>query len=54
MQLIVTIDVNISTGRASWLVQSDPPLFDGADSADDLEQAVDDAAAWIKRCDRAV
>lgn len=52
MQLIVTIDVNISTGRASWLVQSDPPLFDGADSADSPDQALDDAVAWIRQCDK--
>lgn len=52
MQLIVTIDVNIATGRAQWLVQSDPPYFDGADSASDLEAAAHAATDWIKECNR--
>lgn len=52
MQLIVTIDVNRATGRAQWLVQSDPPFFDGSDSADDLDLAAQDAANWIKECNR--
>ncbi|MFZ2242991.1 MAG: hypothetical protein WAV90_26120 [Gordonia amarae] len=52
MQLTITIDVNIVTGRAQWLVQSNPPFFDGADIADDLNAAAQAVADWIKERNR--
>lgn len=52
MQLIITLDESVSTGRTHWHVQSDLPVYDGAATASSLDDALTEAADWIKECDK--
>ncbi len=51
MKIQIDLDVNPLNDRCTWNVRSDSPQFDGAHSADSLDAALADAAAWIKEND---
>ncbi|MBM7366359.1 hypothetical protein [Gordonia hydrophobica] len=54
MQLTITLDENAATGRTSWHVQGDQPVFDGSATADSLDQALTDATAWVRQVEASI
>lgn len=52
MKLIITLTEDEATGKTAWCVEGGTmTIFDGADEADSIKQAMLDAAAWIEKVD---